>query len=371
MMGRRVFRVITGGKSAANAIAGGTHARQSAQKIPRSLRMDEILAIRPADTIIKDRLPSAGLVFIYGPPKSGKTFFALDLCLKLARGEPWHGIPTRQTGVLYIAGEGVHGLGMRMLAYARKHGHKPRTQFRAVPSAVTLHESVQAIEEEIKAIEIEEGWRPRVLVLDTLARTKGDLDENTGAMAHYIAAADHFIQRGMLVIVIHHPGKDAEKGLRGWSGLLGALDLQIQVLKEGDTVVARWTHAKDMQEPDPFAFRLAATETGEVDSWSENVTSCVVEKADALPTPRGRVVGKNQQMLHNIASDVARSAGLRGEMRDGRPIFTSGALHEAWAAAKTASGNPKQAARSYFNGPLQSLLDSGALVDDDGMLRFP
>ena len=181
-------------------IAGGTHASQSVQqKIPRSLCMEEILAIQPADTIIKGRLPGTGLVFIYGPPKSGKTFFALDMSMSLARGEPWHGIPTRETGVLYIAGEGVHGLGMRMLAYSRKHGHKPRTKFRVVPAAVTLHESVQGIEEEMKAIEIEEGWRPRVLVLDTLARTKGDLDENTGDMAHWGLRAK---RAGLLFVVL-------------------------------------------------------------------------------------------------------------------------------------------------------------------------
>lgn len=354
-------------------IAGGTDAAQQiVKKIPRSLRMEEILEIKAPDTLIKGRLPSAGLVFIYGPPKAGKTFFALDMCMSLSRGESWHGTPTRQAGVLYIAGEGVHGLGMRMLAYVRKRRHKPRTRFRAVPAAVTLHESVAAIEEEMRSIEIEEGWRPGVLVLDTLARTKGNLDENSGEMAHYIAAADHFIKLGMLVIVIHHPGKDADKGLRGWSGLLGALDLQIQVVRQGDTVVASWTYAKDMPDAEPFPFRLSVTETGETDSWGEIVTSCVVEPADAMPAQNAKISGKNQQMMYGLAGDLAKAAGLRGEMRAGRPIFSETALHEAWAAEKKATGNPKQAARSYFDKPFRSLIESCALVaEDDGMLRFP
>jgi len=354
-------------------IAGGTDAAQQiVKKIPRSLRMDEVLAIKAPDTLIKGRLPSAGLVFIYGPPKAGKTFFALDMCMSLARGESWHGTPTKQAGVVYIAGEGVYGLGMRMLAYVRKRGHKPRTRFRVVPAAVTLHESIAAIEEEIMAIEMEEGWRPNVLVADTLARTKGDLDENSGEMAHYIAAVDHFIQQGMLVIVIHHPGKDATQGLRGWSGLLGALDLQIQVVKHGDTVVASWTHAKDMQDAEPFPFRLSVTETGETDGWGEVVTSCVVEPVDAMPASNAKITGTNQQLVQKLASDLARSAGLRGELRTGRPIFSKEALYEAWGAAKKATGNQKQAARSYFNKPFQDLIKAGALVEeDDGMLRFP
>ncbi len=354
-------------------LAGGTETQKAIAivKIPRSLRMDEILAIQYPGTIIKGLLPAAGLVFIYGPPKSGKTFFTLDMCMSLARGEPWHGTPTRQTGVLYVAGEGVHGLGMRMLAYVRKHGHRPRTRFRAVPQAVTLHESVGGIEEEMRAIESEEGWRPGVLVLDTLARTKGDLDENTGEMAHYIAAADHFIKKGMLVIVVHHPGKDAEKGLRGWSGLLGALDLQIQVVKEGDAVVARWTHAKDLPETSPFSFRLAVTDTGETDDWGESVASCVVEPTE-MPQQIGKVVGKNQKLLYSLASDLAKAEGERGRLRDGRPVFSVDALAEAWAAAKSATGNPKQGSRSYFNQPLRALVEAGMLVEaGGGMLMFP
>jgi hypothetical protein len=354
------------------AIAGGTDTARIV-KIPRSLRFEEILEIKAPDTLIKNRLPARGLVFIYGPPKSGKTFFALDMCLSLARGEPWHGTPVKQAGVLYVAGEGVHGLGMRILAYVRKHGHKPRSRFRAIPAAITLHESVAALEEEMRSIEIEEGWRPEVLVLDTLARTKGDLDENSGEMAAYISAADHFIARGMLVIVIHHPGKDAEKGVRGWSGLLGALDLQIQVLRQGDTIVARWTHAKDLPDVEPLPFRLVATGTGEIDGWGEPVTSCTLEPADSMPAPRAKVTGANQQLLFRLAGDVARAAGEKGEMRNGRPVFREDALFDAWAAAKEASGNKKQAARSYFVKPLQSLIEAGALLRDagSGMLFFP
>lgn len=353
-------------------LAGGIDVNAARDaKIPRSLRIDELLALPQPSTIIKGRLPSAGLAFIYGPPKSGKTFFAIDMCMSLARGEPWHGTPVKQTGVLYIAGEGVHGLGSRLLAYTRKHGHKPRTRFRAVPAAITLHESVAGIEYEIKAIEMEEGWRPGVLVLDTLARTKGDLEENSGDMAHYIAAADHFIRKGMLVIVIHHPGKDAERGLRGWSGLLGALDLQIQVVKEGDSVVARWTHAKDLPEAEPLAFRLQVTETGEMDDWGEPVTSCVVETLDALPQAAGKVTGKNQRLLHAIASDLAKAEGEAGKLMNGRPIFSEDALHAAWSAAKTAAGATKQASRSYFNAPLSALIDAGVLVrHEGGMLSF-
>lgn len=364
--------MTTSKKTPTLMIAGGTDvAQQQIVKIPRSLRMEEILAIRAPDTIIKGRLPSAGLVFIYGPPKSGKTFFALDMCMSLARGESWHGTPTRQTGVLYIAGEGVHGLGMRMLAYTRKHGHKPRTKFRAIPAAITLHESVAGIEEEIRTVEIEEGWRPQMLVLDTLARTKGELDENTGQMAHYIAAADHFIQQGMLVIVIHHPGKDAEKGMRGWSGLLGALDLQIQVVRDGDTVVARWTHAKDMPDAEPFPFRLSVVETGEIDGWGDVVMSCFVEPCDtpAAGNPRGRPTGDKQHLLHGLLGEMLKASTefAQGGAPSGRPCVSLEAAAGRWRKSVPGEGGE----RNKLNRTLLALENKGLIAQGEGWLWTP
>lgn len=354
-------------------IVGGTQADVPRKSIPRSLRLDEILALPAPDYLIRHRLPRAGLVFVYGPPKSGKTFVTLDMCMSLARGEAWHGAETRRTGVLYVAGEGVQGLGIRMRAYIRRHGLKPRTQFRAIPAAIVLHEAVQGIEEEMEAIESEEGWRPGVLVLDTLARTKGDLDENSGDMAAYVAAADHFIARGMLVLVIHHPGKDADKGLRGWSGLLGALDMQILVSKTDDVCVARWTHVKDGQTPPPFTYTLSIVETGESGNFGDAVTSCVVMASDTMPIEsrggRVRPTGDKQHLLHGLIGEMLNASTDLGKAgaAPSRPCVTFDAVAERWRKAVPGEAGERNKLRRV----LAALIKMNLLMEKDGWLWAP
>ena len=59
---------------------------------------------------------------MHGAPGSGKSFCALDIGLSISAGMPWHDKATRQGSVLYIAGEGVGGLGRRVKAFERYHG---------------------------------------------------------------------------------------------------------------------------------------------------------------------------------------------------------------------------------------------------------
>lgn len=62
--------------------------------------MDKQLT-HPAFTVA-DFLP-AGLTLLVGAPKVGKSFFVLNLCLAVARGEPFLGYPTTQGSVLYLS----------------------------------------------------------------------------------------------------------------------------------------------------------------------------------------------------------------------------------------------------------------------------
>ena len=57
------------------------------------------------------------------------------------------------------------------------------------------------------------------------------MDESTSAdMGQLIAnLQDLQTELGGFVLVVHHSGKDETRGLRGWSGLNGALDCAIAV----------------------------------------------------------------------------------------------------------------------------------------------
>ena len=49
-------------------------------------------------------------------PESFKTFIALDMAACIASGRPWHGRPTKETGVLYLSAEGGKDIHIRRAA---------------------------------------------------------------------------------------------------------------------------------------------------------------------------------------------------------------------------------------------------------------
>ena len=75
-----------------------------------------------------------------------------------------------------------------------------------------------------------------VVVLDTLSRATPGSDENDSKAMGQIVAASKVLQEciGGLVLLIHHTGKDASKGMRGHSSLHAALDCAIEVRRNGD-----------------------------------------------------------------------------------------------------------------------------------------
>ena len=167
------------------------------------------------------------------PPKTGKTFIALDLALALATGTRWVGgnIP-RQGRVLYIIGEGVSGVGQRVRAWKQEHPNASANGWiDFVPTAVQLKEREQAH----LLLELAAARDYDLIVIDTLARASVGAEENSAKeMGQIIAVLDKLKEvSGACVLVVHHTGKDASRGLRGSSAIGGALDTSI--VCEGDT----------------------------------------------------------------------------------------------------------------------------------------
>src|SRR5208282_5719885 len=78
---------------------------------------------------------------------------------------------------------------------------------------------------------------PDMIVIDTAAKSIGSAEENGAGMAAFIGNAEKLGQHfDCLVLAVHHVGlgEDAQKRPRGWSGLPGALDVQILCERPGD-----------------------------------------------------------------------------------------------------------------------------------------
>lgn len=229
---------------------------------------------------IKGVIPKGELGILFGASGSGKTFVALDLAMAIARGTPWRGHRVEKARVLYIAAEGSGGVGRRIRAACRKQNIDPNDMDLSVMYAAPNVMEKDDIAELLRSIRIAGDFD--MIFVDTFAQVTPGANENAGEdMGHALANIKALCEAcGAMVILVHHAGKDASKGSRGWSGLKAAADVQVEVLRHENN--AREIHLEKMKDGEDglrWGFVLETVELG-LDRDGDPITSCVVIEAD-------------------------------------------------------------------------------------------
>lgn len=257
--------------------------------------------------IIKGVLPQAGLAVVYGASGSGKSFAVLDMGFAIARGEPWRGKRVKQGRVAYIAAEGAEGFRKRLAAYAIHHSVDlatvPMSVLDGAPNLMELKDA-----KDLAAGVMASGGAD-VIIVDTFAQTTPGANENAGedvgkALGHCKRLHE---LTGALVVLIHHSGKDASKGARGWSGLRAAADAEIEVVREGDMRALRLSKNKDGEDGLQWGFALDIVQLG-VDEDLDPITSCVAVEAE-IPVGgmSDRKLGAVEKVVNDVIQDFAKA----------------------------------------------------------------
>jgi len=252
----------------------------------RLLSLEEIEELPPPSWLIENVITDGGLSVLWGKSGTYKSFVALDMGMTVAtEGALWHGKPVRHGTVIYVAAEGAHGLGKRAIGWMKTKGKGlPAPKIKLVPHGLVL--TSEDAEELIKAI-MDLELSSVLIVIDTLARTFGAGDENrTVDMNAYVAAADRLRERtGAHVMIIHHSGKDEDKGERGNVALRGAADTIIAVQRDGDRLKlineAPKGKQKDAPEFPTIALRTVSVEFEHKGERQSTLT--LVQDDDPLP----------------------------------------------------------------------------------------
>lgn len=262
-------------------------------------------AERPApEWIIKGVLPRAGLAVLYGESGSGKSFMALDMGMAIARGIEWRGRRVRQGRVVVIAAEGAGGFRNRCVAYAQQHGLDRGSD---LPFEVIADQPNLLQKEDALAVARGIG-RADVVIVDTFAQTTPGGNENAGedmgkALAH---CAGIHRATGALVVLVHHSGKDASRGARGWSGIKAAADAELEVSKGPGGRMLRTSKMKDGDDGLAWGFGLELVTLG-LDADGDPITSCVVVEAQ-LPTAKVlRPMGVVEQVVNAVVQEMAQA----------------------------------------------------------------
>lgn len=278
-----------GGEPGSLGTAGGAPAVATKPQRFRVQAVDEFLARPPADWIIKGVLPKATLAVVFGESGSGKTFFVLDMVGAIARGEPWRERKTAKGRVVYICAEGESGFRNRLAAYCQHFGADV-PDIGVVPDAPNFMEKLDVKD---LVASIKTFGQVSIIVVDTFAQVMPGANENSGedvgrALAHCKALSR---ATGAMVVLVHHSGKDASRGARGWSGLRAAADCEIEISRADDDRCATVSKLKDGEDGTEFGFRLTTVQIG-TDEDGEPRTSCVVapgEKARKVVGAKGDV----------------------------------------------------------------------------------
>jgi RecA-family ATPase len=191
----------------------------------------------PVEWLIENVLPKKAFAALYGPPGSYKSFVALDIAEAVATGRPWMGREVQAAGaVLYICGEGFGGIGARIKACKLHNKTQAGAEIYVIRAAINMRSSAEDFDllvASIKDLMEKSGVQFELVQIDTLARAFGGGNENNsedmGAFIHNAGRIQRML--GCAMMVLHHSGKDATKGLRGHSSLLGAVDTQLELMK--------------------------------------------------------------------------------------------------------------------------------------------
>ena len=260
----------------------------------RLLGADDLRDLPPLAWRVRGVLPAVGLAGLYGPSASGKSFLALDMAAAIAEGRRWFDCRVEAAPVVYAALEGEGGFKLRVAAWEVHTG-------RALPDGLSMVlQSFKLTEpQDVKdlAAVVPAG---AVVFLDTLNRAAPTADENSSKDMGEILSAAKLLQSLIsgLVVLVHHTGKDATKGLRGHSSLFAALDAAVEVSRDGDRREWKVAKSKDGQDGDAQPFKLQIETLG-TDDYGDAITSCVVVRDTAAQDVRAVKLpqGGNQRLV--------------------------------------------------------------------------
>jgi putative DNA primase/helicase len=265
---------------------------------------------------IKNWLQSEALIMVHGPSGGGKTFMVLDMVMTIAsKGvvNEWFGNKARHGTIVYLAGEGHHGLRGRVAAWKQHKGVSELDMWLSRHGLdLNTPMGYQKTSDAIRAL----PNSPEIIVVDTLHRfLEGDENSATDAKTMLDSCSALIQEFNCSVVLVHHTGvsSEAQHRGRGSSAWRGALDIEISVIP-GTTIEIVQRKSKDAEEAAPvFAELQSVPINGWFDEDGDPSTSAVLIEGDAPVKPKkDSPLAKHQKMFENAWWD-AGAEDINGE----------------------------------------------------------
>lgn len=300
---------------------------------------------KPPKWLIPELIPEKEIVLWLGPTQSYKSFLALEIALSIAAGCQTFGKPTTAGLTLYGALEGLPGIELgRRLAWQQAHGKSDEDMANFHTIVIPRLGFPGDVEEFGDEIAKWLAGRPlSLLIIDTLGKTMGNLDENSASDARQFglfceSLRDHF---GCAILAIHHTGKDAGRGARGSSAFQADFDTVITVERVEDRVEVWVKKHKDAEErgtPWTFKARTFGSSLAMIESTPDEHRDA---KAEAEPFATKKVARVLSAKLAHTAENGLSTAEL---------AIALGFKFDDAKAVKSLDGLAKTGLRAYNDG---------------------
>ena len=269
------------------------------------LSIADLYAMPPAQWLIDGVIAQKELTVLYAPPGEGKTFVALDFALHVAAGRDWNDHTVKGGRVLYIAGEGVSGLPARVKAWHAHNQCDPAESFYILPQTVEMvdDEAMFRLTNTIR-----EMGEFDLIVIDTVARALAGAEENSATeMGKFIAACGRLQNdHNASVLGIHHSGKDASKGMRGSSSLLGAVNTSMSCKRVDDNQIKlTFEKQKDIEIAEPISLDMVQVNVGD-GAIGEASVALELASIIAQENPKLRLTTNERLALKALRNAVER-----------------------------------------------------------------
>ena len=314
--------------------------------------------------LIEGLMTIGSLTVVYGDSNSGKTFWAMSVATAIATGKDCYGRKTDPGLVVYLASEAPASIRSRMQAIKKFYGCSLEN-LAMVPVPMNFYsgdQDARDVIELVRAIEAAKGQPVRLIIGDTLARMSSGANENSGEdMGPVMARFDQVATAtGAAMMIIHHNGKDAAKGARGWSGIRAHIDTEIEVSEKGGIRSANVTKQRELpSKGETIYFKLEVIEMG-ITKFGAQATTCVAiqdnESANTQPHKKPTKHEENMRTMERAwwHSGAEERNGLPYISRSGlRDLLIKDGMSERTAKNKTEASRP--------DGLIAQMLNAGAI----------
>lgn len=337
----------------------------------------EVMLQPPPQWLIQKVVQEKSLTVIFGSSNAGKSFLVLDMALAIARGVDWFGRKVQPGIVVYLAIEGPQR--NRLAAYMKYHQiAQPPAKFLLVDVPVNLRARPpqQADTQQlIQTIRAQLGDATvSAVIIDTLNQALQGGEENSSEdMGAFIANANEFRSAlGCAVLIVHHAGKDRDRGARGHSSLKGAVDTELEVTydKQINLRTASITKQRDGSDSLDIPYMLKEVDLGvDPSDPTIRINSCVVVRPPlnmAIPA-RGSTApkGRNQKAAWDVYCGMVKATATSAAVT---AVVAEGDLIDAVAKILSPSPTGPDKRRERARVAIDGMCGKGWLErrDDDG-----